>query len=213
MKRIFLTSTVEWPGVAKSIFARLGNKKIRMPFIYTPAEVQEDDMSWLEGERQMLRDTGFDIFDYTITGKNTASFHKELDDADALYISGGNEFYFKYQCNLTGFGDYILESINQDRPYIGSSAGSMILAPNMSPAINITDTNIPNVSITDHTGLGIVDFLIMPHWGSKEFKDLYLGERKNKMYEANARLILLNNYQYVEIMGDKYRIIDVRRES
>ena len=212
MKHLFLASTVEWPGVAKSIYRNLNIKSPRIPFITTPDEVIEEDMSWLEDERKMLRQAGFDLFDYTITDKSLVMIRKDLSNIDALYISGGNEFYFKHQCNVTGFGQFIQEWVNTGKPYLGSSAGSMILAPDMSPATYITDTNIPNMKIADYTGLNLVDFLIMPHWGSAAFRDVYLGERKSRIYEADHRLILLNNYQYIEVVDGKYRIIDVRSE-
>lgn len=212
MKRLFLASTVEWPGVADSIFRRIGKKSIRMPFIMTPAEVLEEDMSWLEDERKMLREAGFDIFDYSITGKTLDQITSDLQGLDALYISGGNEYYLKYQCNITGFGDFIREWIENGKPYIGSSGGSMVLAPDMSPSLLLTDTHIPGIKIDDYTGLGLVNFLIMPHWGGTEFKEIYLGERKEKMYNTGNQLILLNNYQYVQVIDDKFQIIDVRNE-
>lgn len=212
MKRLYLSSTVEWPGVAASIYRRIGLKHIRMPFIMTPAEVLEEDMSWLEDERKMLRQAGFDIFDYTITGKSMHTIKEDLSNIDSLYVSGGNEYYFKYQCNQTGFGQFIEDWINSGQPYLGSSAGSQILAPDFSPAMGISSTEVPGIKIDDYKGLGLVDFLVIPHWGGDTFRKQFLHESFEHMYQLGQRLICLNNYEFVEVLGDKYRIIDVRHE-
>lgn len=214
MKHLFLTSAIGIPGVAESVRAKLGhNKSLKTAFITTPVEVEDmTDDSWYQDDHAALTKNSFAIFDYTITGKTEADIRTDLADIDALYISGGNEFYLKQQANKNNFGQFVKEFVESGKPYIGTSAGSIIMAPDMTPALNITDTNNCPEPITDLTGFGIVDFLLMPHWGSEDFKKLYLGERKEKMYAENWRIILLNNYEYIEVLGDQYHIIDVRRE-
>jgi len=215
MKHLFLCSAIGIPGVGESVRRHLGHdKKLKTAFITTPIEVEDmTDDSWYQDDHNALIKNGFDIFDYTITGKSQSEINQDLKDIEALYISGGNEFYLKQQANKNNFGDFVRQFVNSDKPYIGTSCGSIIMASDMSPALNITDITSCPEPITDLTGFGIVDFLPMPHWGSKDFKNLYLGERKEKMYSEKWKIILLNNYEYVEVQNDRYRIVDVRRES
>ena len=215
MKHLFLSSAIGVDRVGESIRRHLGHdKKLKTVFITTPVEVEDmSDDSWYQDDRKALRDNGFDIFDYTITGKRDADIRRDLSDIDAMYISGGNEFYLKQQANKNNFGQFVKEFVESGQPYIGTSGGSIIMAPDMAPALNITDTKNCPEPITDLTGFGIVDFLAMPHWGSVDFKDLYLGERKEKLFSEKWRTILLNNYEYVEVLDDQFRIIDVRREK
>jgi len=215
MKHLFLTSSIGTPGVGESIRAKLGHDRpLKTAFITTPIEV--DDMSddtWYQEDRKALIDNGFSIFDYTITGKSESDIHHDLNDIDSIYVSGGNEFYLKQQSNKNNFGQFVKKFVDSGKPYIGTSAGSIIMAPNMSPCLLITDSERCPEPITDHSGFGIVDFLVMPHWGSKEFRSVYLGGRTEKMYQEKWKLILLNNNEYVEVFDDKYHIIDVRNKK
>lgn len=213
MKHLFLTSAIGIPGVAESIRSKLGHDNhLKTAFITTPVEVEDmTDDSWYQDDRKALTQNGFDIFDYSITGKSESDIRTDLEGIETLYISGGNEFYLKQQSVKNNFGQFVKEFVESGKPYISTSAGSIIMAPDMTPALNITDiTNCPE-PITDLTGFGIVDFLPMPHWGSDDFKDLYLGERKEKMYAEKWQTILLNNYEYIEVMDDQFRIIDLPR--
>jgi len=215
MKHLFLTSSIGTPGVAESIRTKLGHDRpLKTAFLTTPIEVE--DMigdSWYQDDRAALKNAGFDFFDYTITGKSESEIKHDLKDIEALYISGGNEFYLKQQANKNNFGEFVKEFVSSGKPYIGTSCGSIIMAPDMTPALNITDIKNCPEPITDLTGFGVVDFLPMPHWGSSDFKELYLGERKEKLYGSNPPVVLLNNHEYIEVQDDHYRIIDVRREK
>lgn len=50
----------------------------------------------------------------------------------------------------------------------------------------------------------------MPHWGRKDFRDLYKGKRFDLAYKAEYKLIYLNDFQYVKVIDDMYKIVDVR---
>ncbi|HSW97344.1 MAG TPA: hypothetical protein VLF89_05970, partial [Candidatus Saccharimonadales bacterium] len=58
-------------------------------------------------------------------------------------------------------------------------------------------------------GLALVDFTVLPHWGSKYFKDLYLNQRLEHAYSMDNKLILLTDKQYVYVHEDWYRIEEV----
>lgn len=55
-------------------------------------------------------------------------------------------------------------------------------------------------------------FLLMPHWGSEHFRDLYLERRLEKLYTVeHYKYLLLNDNQYVHVNSDGYyKVIDVR---
>ncbi|MEI8232218.1 MAG: Type 1 glutamine amidotransferase-like domain-containing protein [bacterium] len=215
MKHLFLTSSVGTVGVGASIRAKLGHDKpLKTVFITTPIEVEDlTDDAWYQADHFELTSNGFETLDYTITGKSESDIINDLKDVEVMYISGGNEFYLKQQSNKNNFGNFVKKFVESGKVYIGTSAGSIIMAPDMSPCLLITDTTCCPEPITDISGFGIVDFLVMPHWGSEDFRDVYLGERKDKMYQENWQLILLNNYEYVEVIDEKYRIVDVRAEK
>jgi dipeptidase E len=216
MTHLFLTSSIEIQGIGESIRNRIGhNHALKTAFIMTPAEgdANQDDLSWVDGERSRLNANNFVTFDYTITGKKIDQIQNDLKDIDVLYVTGGNEFYFKDKCNQSGFKQFVQDFVNSGKPYISSSAGSIIVGHDMSALLNLSDTSkLPQP--LDVTGLGIVDFTILPHWGSDNFKNEWLSKNSFEyMYESKSPLIALNNFEYIEVIDDQYRIIDVRNEK
>ena len=215
MKHIFLTSSIAIPGVGESIRTKLGhNQPLKTAFISTPVEGDDQsDLSWVEEERVGLRKNGFDIFDYTITRNPPAIFKEDLKDIEVLYISGGNEFYLKEKSNNSNFGAFVMDFVNKGGIYIGTSCGSIIAGQDMSALLQLTDHETLEQPV-DAVGFGLVNFSILPHWGSTEFKDRWLNDENfNIMYNTKSSLIALNNFEYVEVVDDQFRIIDVRSEK
>lgn len=216
MQHLFLTSSIGIQGVGESIRRKLGHKnKLKTAFITTPVEgdSDQDDLSWVQEDRDGLNNNGFITFDYTITGKTHDQIVQDLKGIDVLYISGGNEFYLKEKSNENNFVDIIHKLIDTGVIYIGTSAGSIIAGSDMSALQQLSDLG-PLKKPIDTTGFGLVDFTILPHWGSKEFRERWLSDASfNYMFKEKTPLIALNNYQYIEVIGDKSTIVDVRSES
>lgn len=216
MQHLFLTSSIEIDGVGQSIRARLGHDRpLKTAFVMTPVEGDADqsDLSWVDGERSQLNVNHFVTFDYTITAKTQAEIAHDLADIDVLYVTGGNEFYFKEQCNRSGFTTLVVDFVKSGKPYIGSSCGSIITGVDMTATVQLSDTTMLTQPV-DVAGFGLVPFTILPHWGSPEFRDRWLSQDSfNYMYRESAPLIALNNHQYAEVQGDQYQIVDVRHES
>lgn len=216
MQHLFLTSSIEIDGVGESIQRKIGNDlSLRTAFVMTPVEGEknQDDLSWVSGERNNLNANNFSTFDYTITGKNIETITRDLQGIDVLYVTGGNEFYFKDQANQTGFSKYLTDYVTSGKPYISSSAGSIAVAQDMSALLNLSDTTSLSQPV-DTTGFGFVNFTILPHWGSQDFRSDWLGDKSFEyMYKSSTTHVALNNFEYIEVVGDQFRIIDVRREK
>ena len=75
MRQLFLTSSVH--AVANHIAKKIDlSKRNLLVVIDTAAEVKEGDKQWLKNDRKALVDAGFEVIDYTITGKTK----KELEN-------------------------------------------------------------------------------------------------------------------------------------
>jgi dipeptidase E len=215
MKHLFLTSSIGTPGVGESIRHELGhNKPLKTAFITTPIEGDDQsDLSWVEEERVGLRRSNFDFFEYTITGKNLPKINEDLKNIEVLYVSGGNNFYLKEKSNESGFEYFVKEFVRSGKVYIGTSCGSQIMGKDMSPILSMSELDCLSQSI-DKIGFGLVDFTIIPHWGSEEFRSNRLNSISfDHMYGSENPLISINNFEYVEVVDDKYRIIDIRSEK
>lgn len=210
MKRLFLTSSVSF--VAPSVAEKIGNVKgMKLAFINTPAELETEDLGWQDDDRNSLIKVGFDVFDYTITGKKKDEIKSDLEPADVIYFSGGNQFYLLRRLQESGCADVIRNFVNSGKIYIGTSAGSMIAGPDQY--CSYRPDSLDGVGkLKDYQGFGFVDFIIFPHWGSESFREKFFAYRLKHAYTEDDEIILLTNYQYIMVEDDKYKIIDVRKE-
>ncbi len=59
-------------------------------------------------------------------------------------------------------------------------------------------------------GYNLVNFTILPHWGSADFKKLYLESRLAMAYKADqVPLVLLTDKQYIWVKNDTHTIVDL----
>lgn len=211
MKHLFLTSAIGTPGVAESIRAKLNHTRpLKTAFITTPIEVEDmTDDSWYQADRTALTKNGFEIFDYTITDKKDINFTNDLGSIDAIYVSGGNTNHLLQESHKSNFDSFIIDFVNSGKIYLSTSAGSIITGPQLPPYL--WDDHIAAPDLADYTCWNLVNFTFIPHWGSDFFRDKYLNDRMSQIYsELGQPFIVCNDYEYVEVVGDQYRIIDVR---
>lgn len=214
MKRLFLTSSVGTPGVAQSVFDKIGNPApLKTVFITTPVEPQgeQTDLEWYETDRKALKSAGFDFFDYTVNGKSPEDLSRDLADIDAIYVSGGNSRHLLYHSQLSGFDSFVRNFVSKGTPYIGTSAGSVVTAPRLPQYNWGEDDETPYC--TNFESFDLVNFNFIPHWGSSWFKDYYLNVGMEKIFTQENKYILCNDYEYVEVVDDKFRIVDVRNKN
>ena len=136
---------------------------------------------------------------------------EDLKNVDVIYVSGGNSFYLLEKAKESGFESVVKDLLSKGKKYIGTSAGSIIAGPDIYPAYYL-DAAEEAKNLKNYKGISLVDFTVLPHWGSKHFKDRYLNQRLEHAYKLGYKLILLNDNQYVAVDGDKYRIIDVSKD-
>lgn len=211
MKRLFLASSIDC--VASDIAKHIGQaSNLKTVFISTAAEVETGDKQWFKDDRQGLVNAGFDLFDYTLTGKNLKQLETDLAQVDVIHVNGGNSFYLLLQARISGFDQFVKKAVNQGKIYLGSSAGSLVASPDISIAETI-EAKAYEAELKTFEAFNLVDFIVLPHWGNKHFKDLYLNHRLDTAYKKGNKLILLNDDQYVEVKDDWYQIVDVSKSS
>jgi dipeptidase E len=205
---LYLTSSVH--AVAQNIANRLtpGAAK-KLVFIYTASEPkgEQADLEWQVRDRQALVDAGFQVSDYTITGRTKEQIRDDLHEFELIYISGGDTAYLLRQAQLSGFVDLVRELVEKENKiYIGTSAGSIIAGPRLPDYFD--KENGP----ANRSCFGLVNFTVLPHWGSENFKDKYLGGRMEIVYrEGQAPLLLLTDYQYAHVKDGVIQVVDLRK--
>jgi dipeptidase E len=98
------------------------------------------------------------------------SIDKELwvpmvQQTDALLVGGGDPLYLSYWMRQSGLAD-LLPSLRRETVYVGLSAGSMVMAPNIGE--EFVGWNPPSGG--DRT-LGMVDFSMFPHLDLEQFPE------------------------------------------
>lgn len=212
MKKLYLASSVN--TVANSLVSEIDPKKHpKLIFINTASEPEEGDKSWLEKDRQTLVDGGFEVTDYTITDKTGEQIKETISPMDVIFVSGGNTFYLLEKAQQSNFIPLLKELVeHQDKIYIGSSAGSIFAGPDIEPVKDLDRiSKAPN--LMDFKGASLVDFVILPHWGSEGFRSKYRQNRPLANYNTKNILILLTDNQYIRVENDTYKVIDVSKNT
>ncbi|MES3004862.1 MAG: Type 1 glutamine amidotransferase-like domain-containing protein [Patescibacteria group bacterium] len=207
MKQLFLTSEVKL--VAKDIGKRIvtSSGNLHTVYITTPTEKghEEDDLQWSRDNKQAMVDAGFDTFDYSITGKSLADLKKDLNDVDVVYVEGGSLVHMMNQVRISGFEVFIKDFLDKGGVYIGTSTGSFIAAVDTAPGMSLEFYTEDHF---DTRGMGLINFLVMPHWGTETFKESYEQMPKDA-YGMKVPMIILNDAQYVFVNNNSFQIIDL----
>jgi dipeptidase E len=207
--KLFLTSQVR--TVAASIASKLG-EDVKKPAVYITTSFMYKDQSTPEKfavqNRASLVSAGFNLTDYDITGKSHEEIENDLSKYEIMYVEGGNTAYLLKQSQQSNFGEYIKQRVENGMIYIACSAGSIVVGPDIISADRPGKT-AKDYGVTDTTGFGLVNFVVMPHWGDPDKKAAYLDYKIPHAYKEDYPYILLRDNQYVEVTDDSYRIIDV----
>jgi dipeptidase E len=194
---IFLTSNT--PPVVHDLYERyLKDLNIKtLVFIETAAEIETGDMEWLEADYDALVGVGLSVTRYTVSGKSSTDIEKDLSAYDSIYLSGGNTFYLLQQLQKTGAIPVIQKLMKEGKIYIGTSAGSVVAGPDILPVKNL-DNASKAPELQGYAGLSLTDIVVLPHWGSSYFRDLYLNQRLDHVYDNPVhKIVLLTDTQYL----------------
>jgi dipeptidase E len=106
---------------------------------------------------------------------DVSNVQRALDEADAIFVGGGNTFRL-----LKGLYDFdvltsIRERVAAGAPYIGSSAGSIVACPTLK-----TTKDMPVVQPPSFDALGLVPFQISPHYLDPEPSSTHMGETQEE---------------------------------
>lgn len=103
--------------------------------------------------------------------------------------------------NLSGLDEFLKEKLSNDEfLYIGYSAGSCVLSPSLSE-LDIVDEPISfykNSNII-YDGLGILDYLIIPHYKSTYHKSHLIDEIVAQCQNKNINFKTLKDGEVITI--------------
>ena len=117
-----------------------------------------------------------------------------ISQCDIIYISGGNTFYLLNELRKSRVWQAIKNAVKAGKIYVGESAGAIAAAPDTKYA-TLMDENSANMS--DFTGLNLVDFCVVPHFGCEPFTQATheIMEKFGNLYDLRP----INNAEFIAL--------------
>mgnify|MGYP001548219832 CR=1 FL=1 len=202
MKKLFLSSSFADVYNLFPDFANENPKGKSITFIPT-ASILEEIKFYVEDDKKALKELGLKIDELEITNATSKEISDKLTNNDYIFVAGGNSFYLLQEMKKTGTDKIISRQINDGKIYIGSSAGSVILSPNIEYIKKMDDCTKAQ-ELTDYNALSIVNFYPVPHYTNYPFEEIV--EEIIKQYESKIKLIPITNSQVITVTEDEEKI-------
>jgi dipeptidase E len=200
MKKLFLTSS--FAGVSKFFPDFINNEKCTgktVTFIPTASNVEKVKF-YVGTAQKAFKKLGLIIDELDISKASREEIVNKLERNDYIYVSGGNTFYLLQELKRRETDKVIIDQINKDKIYIGESAGSIIMSPNIE-YVGMVDDKTKAEFLDNYQGLGVVDFYPLPHYTNFPFKKIV--EKILAEYKAKLNLHPISNKQAITVCGDK----------
>jgi dipeptidase E len=121
--------------------------------------------------RDRFSKMGYDL----ISVHDVSHPQRVIKEADAVFVGGGNTFRLLKGLYDWDLRDIIRHGVTSGKPYVGSSAGSIVACPSLK-----TTKDMPIVQPTSFDALGLVDFQISPHYLDPDPSSTHMGETQEQ---------------------------------
>lgn len=214
MKLLLSSAGIRTPELASTLSDLVGKPldKINVAVINEASAVEPGDKTWFFNEINDLRKyVGGDIDFIDLLALNIDEVKERVAFADVIYVVGGNPDYLLYLYQKTGFASLLKDTLLNEKVYVGSSAGSMVLGRRGST--NEYRNYYGEDRTFDTTDyLGVVDFVIKPHFEApdlpKNHKDILLkasAEEQQLIYAVrDDQAIIVNGETVSSVGGDVF---------
>lgn len=169
---------------------------LRVAFVPTAADAIDPSM--------LLEDLGLIVMPLELDTAAREEVQSTLQDADVVFVEGGNVFYLLHHAQRSGFAEMLPTFLDGGRcAYVGVSAGAVILGPDVWPASQIGWERVPALDSTK--GLGLVDFVVISHHDDPTRKKVHA----DRVVEFGRRhhLVFLDDDQAIEVEGHDWRLV------
>ena len=204
MRKLFLASSF---SEVASLFPKFAGEEIkgkRITFIPT-ASLVEEVRCYVDDDRKAFEELGIIVEELEITTASPDKISEMLNRNDYIFVSGGNTFYLLQELRRKGADALITEQIRAGKLYIGTSAGSVILCPDIE-FVKEMDYSHAAPELQSFTGLNIVDFYILPHYLDFPFEET--TQNVVKKYGKKLDLRPISNKQVITIAENRIEILE-----
>lgn len=121
--------------------------------------------------RDRFNKMGYDL----VSVHDVSDQQSAIKEADAVFVGGGNTFRLLKGLYDWDLRDIIRHGVTNGKPYVGSSAGSIVACPSLK-----TTKDMPIVHPRSFDALGLVDFQISPHYLDPDPSSSHMGETQEQ---------------------------------
>jgi dipeptidase E len=169
------------------------------------ASIPEKVTFYVGADRKAMVRLGMDVDDLEVSSASKAEITDKITGADYLFVSGGNTFFLLQELRRTGADSLVVAHITSGKTYIGASAGSMVLSENLEYVCHMDSPKAAPDLGGDFTGLGVVDFCVVPHATNVPFKKA--AQKILDTYSGALDLRPISNDQAITVAGETVQIV------
>lgn len=201
MKTLFLTAS--FADVAAHFPDFIGEALAGKSVAFIPTACDVEDITFfMDDDRNAFKQLGIRIDELDLAAMPPATLTQKIATCDFIFVGGGNTFYLLQEIKRSGLDDIIKAAVASGKPYIGTSAGSMIAAPDIAyGAAMDAPEKAPQLKSTQ--ALHLVDFYLLPHYGNAPFADI--TRAIHKQYRDTIDIRPVANHQYITVRGNDIR--------
>ena len=202
MKRVLLVSMMHnVTELFREIEPDLKGKTVT----YIPtAAIAEEIEGMAEEETRMLEALGLIVDELEVSTASRESVEEKLTKNDMIFVGGGNTFFLLQELKKSGADKIIVQEVNKGKLYIGESAGAIAACPDIGFSAEMDEPE-KAPELTDRTGLGLVDFYLVPHLGHPEMGPG--AEAVIEKYSSELELKVIDDYQAILVEDDEVSIL------
>ena len=208
--KLFLASSLDktlsllLPKLAKPI------EETKVLFVANAADPYKDKW-WVDLDRNAFAKAGFQLTAIDLGKVSDSEFTQYIAKADILHICGGSVFYLLSLLKQKGFDRVIIDSVRNSKIlYTGTSAGSIICAPSVWLYLFDAEEAKFAEGMEDHSGFGLVNFLIIPHCENPRFTESNKNMIVEHLPKHSNPVLLLYDSQAVWIEDEKLELVSVK---
>lgn len=166
-------------------------------------EKKEKNAEWLNNYKKEWVEKGYDVVIADLKG-DPEEIKEKLESVDVIDVTGGDVNWLLDWAKKSKLDTYLKDLLDKGVVYVGASAGSMLLQPD----IGLTWWGPEEKwKVVDHVGLGIVDFIVAPHQKEESLlksEENLINRRKYLQSVINFpwKVYLLQDGQAIKVIGD-----------
>ncbi|MDH3324580.1 MAG: Type 1 glutamine amidotransferase-like domain-containing protein [Candidatus Peregrinibacteria bacterium] len=207
--KLLLTSAGISNNSIKKALESLSNeplKNLKIAFIPTASHLERGDKSWLIKDLKKCQElfASVDIVDFAVLDKD--QLLDRLKDTDLIYVEGGNTGFLMHWILEKGL-DKILPKLLKEKIYVGVSAGSIIMTPNLFTKESKLLYAEEPAKWMPEKALGLVNFCIIPHYKESYFPNITDENLKKLSQKTKQPIYALDDESSIKIVDNKIEII------